>query len=364
MARPPLSSAPRNRQISISISVPEEQEILAVWQASGVAKSQFLRDVILNGIRSLQSNRKPTQSLSNSETTEFANANAQQHTKLTQSKVKQIQQDEDTRRTRADARSILNLSKKGVSSSLRSSQAKVPVSEADPEADDLETDLRDDEVELEPIAPSKPQEKTPEPVDDDDDSPWKQPELLKLTIVLSSGETVTNTWVFANACKMAPNDLTRIMTTDFLRPFKKAAIRCFAHSLRNTYRMKWCSAFNRRQNMWKDTLRSNTSFMAAAEFWIQEFISRGMTASQYVDACDEMRPKSLKFITCDMLANAIGSRVASWIPPEQRTHDKSNRSQVDDQGTQWVTLPGEGEPFMVIRSAADRARLLKLNKIT
>jgi hypothetical protein len=194
------------------------------------------------------------------------------------------------------------------------------------------------------------------------DEPWSEPEPLRLSIKLSDGATATNTYLFANACRIPPEDVPRILETPSLRPLRRAMLHCFARSLRDCFRVRWCSAYNKRMNAWRDTARSNLALLKAAEYLAIEYAKRKMSANQFIDACDEMRPKSVRFVPVDMLSGAIGARVADWIPPEQRDRDRPWTQHTDDDGTNWVTPHGES-PVPVIRTAADRERFLKANRI-
>lgn len=250
----------------------------------------------------------------------------------------QDQLDLEMSRTRASACACApeelrtkNLDPTGVSSSLRSSQASPPVNAAHEDSND-------------------------------DDVPWSTPQPLKINFKLSTGEVVTNTWLFANGCRIPGPDVIRLLESSSYKPLRKAMLHCFARSLRDTYKLRWCSAYNRRQNAWKDTSRSNNALLRAAEYLAREYAGRGMTSNQFIDACDEMRPKTVRFVPVDMLAGAIGARVADWIPPEQRTRDKPWDSHVDGSGTQWVTPIGEA-PVVVLRTAADRERFLRASKV-
>lgn len=103
--------------------------------------------------------------------------------------------------------------------------------------------------------------------------------------------------------------------------------------------------------------------MRAAELLAIEYASRGMNSNQFIDACDEMRPKALRFVSVDMLGSTIGPRVADWIPPEQRQRSKLGDSHVDTDGTQWITPDGESQPVVVLRTVADKEKFLRQIKV-
>jgi hypothetical protein len=189
---------------------------------------------------------------------------------------------------------------------------------------------------------------------------WRAVAPLKQTIRLSTGEVVTNMHVFANGWRMEPTDVARILNTPSLKAFKTALLHCFAHSIRSAYRAKWCSVYKKLQNSWRDTPRSDKSFMRAAEYLAVEHCNRGMSSGQFIDAINEMRPKSIRFVTAD-LVGAMASRIEAWIPPEQREVNKGWTSHMDTQGVQWVTPVGEA-PVIVLRTAQDREQFLRANK--
>lgn len=201
---------------------------------------------------------------------------------------------------------------------------------------------------------------SPDPIDD---APWKPPEPSKLMIILADGTKATNMWLFANGCRITPADTDRILNTPSLRQLKNALLKCYAISLRKRYCIKWCEARNMPVRRWPDTGRSTRAFFRAAEFAAIEYARRSMTIDQWLDAAVEMKPVSLRFPTVDLLGSSLGNRVAEWLPPGQRERDKAWTTRADEQGTQWVDMPDGSEPVMVIRTVADRQRLLKMNKI-
>jgi len=167
--------------------------------------------------------------------------------------------------------------------------------------------------------------------------------------------------MFANGSKMPAVDVDRVLRTPALKPFRNAMLKCFALSLRSAYRLKWCGAMNKKRNGWMDTARSTASFLGAARYLADEYVKRGMSAGEFIDACNEMRPKSIKFVTCDLLPG-IGSRVVAWVPEQQRERDKTWSAHMDSDGMAWITPQGEA-PVVVLRSASDRERFMKANKV-
>jgi hypothetical protein len=201
------------------------------------------------------------------------------------------------------------------------------------------------------------------PVLEPDDTPWQEPQPARATIKISTGETINNVWLFANGCRLDKVDVDRILGTPSLKVFRVAMLKAFARAIRDTYRRMWCSAHNKRQNAWMDTPRSNAGFLKAAEYLAPEYAARGMTPTEFIEACNEMRPKSIKFVTSDLLGGAIGSRVAAWVPEEQRDRNKTWTAHVDNAGTTWITPAGEASPIQVIRTVEDRERLLRSNRV-
>lgn len=346
LGRPSDTGAARTRQFSFPVSEGERNRVVAASKRAGMTLTGYIRELVLQGTEedfqlgnvSAKSLRKSAKGITHTEKSGIT------HTEKSAEVVENPQGNQpplESPRTRAsghagtrsekEERELRDLS--GDSSSLRSSQALPPV--PDGQAD-------------------------PEP--EVDDAPWTPPVALKQIIKLSSGEVVTNTWLFANGCRIPGPDVIRLLNTPSFKPLKKSMLHCFARSLRDTYKLRWCSAYNRRGNAWRDTPRSNSSLLRAAEFLAIEYAGRNMTANEFIDACDEMRPKSVRFVPVDMLGGAIGARVAAWIPPEQRERTKGWDSHVDNSGTQWVTPAGE-TPVVVIRTAADRERFLKAHKV-
>lgn len=194
---------------------------------------------------------------------------------------------------------------------------------------------------------------------------WDEPEPSVSKVKLSTGETVNNTWLYANACRIPPADVHRILThPGIAKVLRGALISCFAASIRKVYIMRWCSAHNRRYNSWADTGQSRNAFRGAGENLAMEYARRGMTADTYLDAAVEMKPASLKFPTVAMIGRAFRERIEAWIPREQRERNKSWTAHVDNSGTTWAEIPGDdGGPVMVIRNREDQAKFLKLHKV-
>lgn len=337
VGRPSDTGVARKRQFSFPVSEDERNLVVDAVNASGKSLTAFLRDAVIAASRggvhtatsmaviSHTASHTAQRGISHTENVETGDENPVEEQPVAQ-----------PLRTRAYAppSAPISKNKKEIpeveSSSLRSSQALPPVSAAqDPEAEE----------------------------------PWSDPAPLKISFKLSSGETVTNTWLFANGSKIPAGDVTRLLNGASYKPLKKAMLQCFARSLRDTYRLKWCGAYNKRLNAWRDTPRSNSAFLKAAALLAEEYVKRGMTSSQFIDACDEMRPKAVRFIPVDMLATTIGPRVADWIPAEQRERAKPWSAHEDAEGTTWITPDGEGSPVLVIRSAADRERYLRQIKV-
>lgn len=333
--RPAYHGEARIRQFSFSASAAEDAYIRAFLKQTGMSIKDGLLEAVLSHIENTTVNGKPVKSgipielQSRSPTANGKPVKAGYPTKTPEIDTKSdseilepIQPVAIDARTRADARTK---NKKEIEipnrigSSLRSEQAA-------PGSDD-----------------------------------WKQITPLKQTIRLSTGEVVTNMYVFANGCRLEQADVNRILSVPSLKVFRAAMLRCFARSIRDVYRMRWCAAHKKLANSWRDTSRSDSSFMKAAEYLAVEYINRGMSTSQFLDAVNEMRPRTLKFITAD-LVGSIGSRVAAWLPPEQRDTNKGWTSHMDTKGTQWVTPSGE-TPVIVLRTAEDRERFLQDNKV-
>lgn len=343
--RPSEVGAPRNKQLTFPVTEDERLLVIDVAVKLGKPLTHFLRDAVLAATEHFQSQSKSLKNISKAanQLTKPAKTVSSAGFGNVPTPAEIPQEDQlvlEMSRTRASERPPARTQKEerdpsGVSSSLRSSQAAPG-----------------------PAA----QVSDPEP-EHDDDEPWSDPAPLKLVFKLSTGEVVTNTWLFANGTKIPGPDVTRLLQSSTYKPLKKAMLQCFARSLRDTYRMRWCSAWNRRMNAWKDTPRSNNAFLRAAELLAVQYADRGMTSNQFIDACDEMRPKSVRFVPVDMLAGAIGSRVADWVPPEQRERDKPWTAHVDNSGTTWITPQGEGAAVPVLRTAADRERFLRASKV-
>lgn len=337
VGRPSDTGSARNRQFSFSVSDDERSVVIDAVKVSGKSLTTFLRDAALMAARgglNISSQCVESTTGRHVKSTTGQLKSTTENVEVVEEKRQQFLPPTAVPQTRADAHPSARTQKVREekrdleSSSLRSSQAAPVASQSEA-----------------------------------DDSPWAKPPLLKQTIKLSTGEVVTNMWLFANSCRMPGSDVTRILETAMFKPLRKSMLQCFARSLRDTYRMRWCAAYNRKMNAWRDTPRSNNAFLRAAELLAREYASRDMTTTQFIDACDEMRPKSLKFVAVDMVGGAIGARVADWIPPEQRDRDKPWTSHVDQTGTQWITPQGEGDAVPVLRSAADRERFLKAHKV-
>jgi hypothetical protein len=142
---------------------------------------------------------------------------------------------------------------------------------------------------------------------------------------------------------------------------RKAMIIAFSQALRKAWIRRWCAAHGRKVNAWRDTPRSSRAIEAAAAVWAGEYAERGMTADTYIDAAHELRPKSLKFPTVDMLGGMLAERIKSWVPPDQRERDKPWDAHADRDGHTWITLPDDGAgPVLLVRNADDRARLMRM----
>jgi mobilization protein NikA len=332
--RPSDTGVVRNRQFSFPVSEDERKMVADAAAASGMSLTSFLRDAALAAagrpIHTPVPLAKTGKVITHTGNSELP---IQIIPSVVPENAERKQQFAPPARTRAGAHADARTQNKreekedlGVSSSLRSSQA-LPVAEPDSEV------------------------------------PWANPAPLKLSIKLSTGEVVVNTWLFANGCRIPGPDVIRLLESSTYKPLRKAMLQCFARSLRDTYRMKWCSAYNRRMNAWQDTPRSNNAFLRAAEVLARQYAERGMSVGTFIDACDEMRPKTVRFVPVDMLGGAIGARVADWIPPEQRDHAKLGDSHVDTSGQQWIVPHGESQAIPVLRTAADRERFLKTHKV-
>lgn len=345
LGRPSDTGAPRNRQFSFPVSEDERSVVVDAASAAGMTLTAYIRDAVLDrasgnthtGNVSAKSLTNPANGITHMGYSELP---IQKMSASGRKKLNDYAPPLEMRRTRADAGASAHSEKEerketelGDSSSLRSSQGVVST-------------------------PVLAQEREPEV----DDAPWSNPAPLKMSFKLSTGELVVNTWLFANGCRIPGPDVIRLLESPSYKPLKKAMLQCFARSLRDSYRMRWCSAYNKRQSAWRDTPRSNSALLRAAEFLAIEYAGRGMSSNQFIDACDEMRPKSVRFVPVDMLGSAIGARVAAWIPPEQRDRSKSLTSHVDQSGTAWITPDGEA-PVVVLRSAADRERFLRQHKV-
>jgi hypothetical protein len=253
----------------------------------------------------------------------------------------------DTLRTRADARTSKSKKEKGNRGSLRSPQlASLAVRER-ARGNFQSEGLSNDEGETDPEVADL----------------WKPPKPVKAYIKLQDGKRVDNVWLFANGCRIASVDVFRLLDTPFLKPLRQGMLRCFAQSLRDNYKLKWAAAMNKRTNHWRDTYQSTQAFLRAAEFAAREYARRGMSTSQFVDACNEMRPKTLKFITADLMGSAIAPRVENWLPEEQRPARKAWDTHEDSSGQVWITPSPQEQPAPLLLTAADRERFLKAHKI-
>lgn len=189
---------------------------------------------------------------------------------------------------------------------------------------------------------------------------WTEPKQSKLAITLSDGTRATTEWLFANGCRLPGPDVTRILAFPEQNTLRKSMIIAFGRTLRKVWIRRWCAAHGRKSNAWKDTPRSTRALEAAAAAWASEHATRGMTADMYIDAANELRPKSLKFVTVDMLGGMLAERIKSWVPHDQREQAKPWEAHEDRDGHAWVNLPGEATPVLVVRSPEDRALLKRM----
>lgn len=188
--------------------------------------------------------------------------------------------------------------------------------------------------------------------------PWEPVTQSKLSVTLADGTKATAIWLSSSAFKLTSPDTTRILAYPAGNVLRKAMLRGYATALRQAYIRRWCAAMSKKTNAWHDTPKGLKAFESAAEYLAREFASRGMTPDQYIDACHELRPKSLKFPTPDMLS-FLQERIAMWVPPDQRAVDNPWGTHEDAEGQTWVRVADDPEPVPVIRTAQDRDRLLR-----
>lgn len=195
--------------------------------------------------------------------------------------------------------------------------------------------------------------------------PWETPEPTKQVIVLADGTRANNMWLFANAANRCSQvDIERLLTVLQFKNLRGAMLRSFAQALRKAYVARWCVAYKRRVNAWRETNRSAQAWTTAAEVLAGEFAHRGMTVDTFIDAAVELSPKAVKFPTVDMFGGILAERIKSWVPPDQRATDKPWITHEDKNGQQWAQLEGDdGGPVLVVRTQADRDFLLKSSRV-
>lgn len=385
MARPKITSLlKRDQAIMLRFNLPEISDIHEAAQASGKDTSSWCRDKLLELVSSnskpefratlnpVSSNSKPR-----SANVDIVSSNSKLHQKLPTVKplegrspqaetsntptVKMTHVERERTRTSARAGALTKKERETdqeLAPSLRSVAAAAPsVTSPEAEAQLPEPEQPEPEIKMPPLRlAARPLPQL------DPEHPWLEPTPVKQSIKLSTGESVDNMWLFSNGCRIPASDADRIMNTPALKNLRNAMLVCFARSIRDTYRTCYCTFYGKRLNAWRDTTRSTNAFRRAAEFMVPEYISRNMTSLEFIEACNEMRPKSVKFVTSDMLGNTIGSRVAAWVPPELRERDKAWDTHEDQSGSLWITPPGE-TPVLVIRTAAERDKFLKQIKV-
>lgn len=145
------------------------------------------------------------------------------------------------------------------------------------------------------------------------------PEEIK--IHLPSGEVMNRFQVRLNACRLSRDDVSHLMSRkptpqrDFLKSFLEGA----AEGIRSAYIPQWCEKWKRGRLSWKETDRSKRGFLGGAETWAQEYIDRGMEVEQFLAACVEMAPKSLRYPTVDYIGGTyLRENIYAWVPPSER----------------------------------------------
>lgn len=188
---------------------------------------------------------------------------------------------------------------------------------------------------------------------------------MKITVKLSDGTDATNLWLWANAHRMASVDVEMILNTPRFDRLAKAMLAGFAESLRVCYRRRWAATLGKPIRMWKDQPQALRAFEAAARVWAEEYARRGMTVDKFLDAAQELRPKSVKFPTPQMIGGpALGEAIRNWIPREERQTDASWSAHEDSDGLCWINNNDGQGPILLVNSPAAREALLKSAKVS
>lgn len=171
-------------------------------------------------------------------------------------------------------------------------------------------------------------------------------------IHLSNGVKADTMWIRFNAMKLSQEDMATILgLPGSFRAFMKPLAETAGRVMEQKFTQRWAKAHGRSKSHWKPSVQLNAApvaihFRKAAMLWAGEYARRGLTMDQFLDAAEEMCPKSMKYPNPSMLCGPwLSERITEWVLPEDRVAHRYD-SWTDKAGTQWIQTDDGPVPIL------------------
>ena len=163
----------------------------------------------------------------------------------------------------------------------------------------------------------------------------------------SSGEKMLPRIVRLHALRLPPADVERIMNGPMLGRHREAMLDEMLHVFIKKYKMRWSATHEASPVFCRLPANHVSMFNRAVLNWIHQYVLRGLTMDQFLQAAEEMCPRNLKYPTPSMMAGGfLAERIAEWMPHTDRPMAKYPTWQ--QNGMTWIDLGGEDGPVPIV----------------